>query len=571
VGERLCSDEFVPREATEHEYNHAQVCEDVRQIFFEGMPLEWEPSFPLPKKYAKNYMLKREPNAVVSEHIKQYKAMQGAECKRQKEEEEREVCRKRKIQQEAKEMKAAADLRAALPRMRREVDEITRQIDALTAEREKLLAAIKEATESIDRVSHLEQDLALSREQAQRLQDENDTLRAEVAELHQIKARASLEQELLKKELLTSYGSHPISRLFKIGEYLSKKEYVYTLTGMTSDSLQLYMDVVMSEETFANVRLPSSAKRMNKRKRKSVSRTDGSSSTHADTSFRPRAHHSRSWSRYDAFGLFCMRHRLGIKVPVISMLTGFKTTMIYGVIELWIEMAHVILTSINFFPKKEAYHASLREGALGEYEEEQVYIGDGTNIPLVTPDRLDMNNVLYNRYYNSCCGRVVVVCSPHGLFTAVSDVWAGSTSEDTISEKDALHLRLAKGGATVYMFDKGLEGPCAALFELQGIRVVRPVRKHPRRYGFHFTSIIYNKNVSKLRIHVERGIATLKQWSFFHRAHRTNELAKIGKICQVIALTSNFGSTFMSKFLAENWSAIRVAFEGKTFEELFPS
>jgi len=225
----------------------------------------------------------------------------------------------------------------------------------------------------------------------------------------------------------------------------------------------------------------------------------------------------------------------------------------------------------------------------------------GTNIPLVTPDRLDMNNVLYNRYYNSCCGRVVVVCSPHGLFTAVSDVWAGSTSEDTISEKDALHLRLAKGGATVYMFDKGrswccshsrtvcgsrtvlltrsllpasvigLEGPCAALFELQGIRVVRPVRKHPRRYGFHFTSIIYNKNVSKLRIHVERGIATLKQWSFFHRAHRTNELAKIGKICQVIALTSNFGSTFMSKFLAENWSAIRVAFEGKTFEELFPS
>jgi hypothetical protein len=145
-----------------------------------------------------------------------------------------------------------------------------------------------------------------------------------------------------------------------------------------------------------------------------------------------------------------------------------------------------------------------------------------------------LQRALYSQYYGGCVFKVLLGITPCGAISFVSDLFAGSVSDGTITEKSGV-ANLLEAGDTV-LCDKGFT--CWNLFHTKGVRLVMPPTKPAGRI-FSFNQTQQTTRVASLRTFIEHAIRKLKQFKILCRPMQAWQAQSVGDIVYVCAMLCN--------------------------------
>ncbi|XP_057302708.1 uncharacterized protein LOC130636876 [Hydractinia symbiolongicarpus] len=152
---------------------------------------------------------------------------------------------------------------------------------------------------------------------------------------------------------------------------------------------------------------------------------------------------------------------------------------------------------------------------------------DATEFKFQRASYSELNSLMFSKYKNTPTGKALIGISPHGSGILFSDIYPGSTSDSDITEKtDA--IRFVEEEHEI-MSDRGfsIQEHCA----LKGITLNRPKQKNCDQ--FSEKDVSSNFDIAATRIHVERFIGRVRDWSILNTVWPMTYYPRLGK-CYVI-------------------------------------
>ena len=137
-------------------------------------------------------------------------------------------------------------------------------------------------------------------------------------------------------------------------------------------------------------------------------------------------------------------------------------------------------------------------------------LGDCTEFKLQNASNYDLNSLTFSDYKNTTTTKAYVGIEPHGGGLIFSDLHPGSISDSEITELSSATDFIQEGHE--FMTDKGfcIQEYCAS----KGIFHNRPAMKFNDQ--FEQVDIADNFDIASLRIHVERYIGRVRDWSILN-------------------------------------------------------
>lgn len=152
---------------------------------------------------------------------------------------------------------------------------------------------------------------------------------------------------------------------------------------------------------------------------------------------------------------------------------------------------------------------------------------DCTEIQCAIPgNNMDSQSQTFSHYKQRNTFKVLVGVAPNGVITFVSDMYPGSTSDKAIVEHSNIMASMKPGD--LILADKGF-----VMQDLvpQGVSVnVPPFLKNKR---FTLEEVKTTKSIARARVHVERAIARIKNYSIleFIPVHYRSFVTKLFQVC----------------------------------------
>ncbi|XP_066935149.1 uncharacterized protein [Clytia hemisphaerica] len=147
---------------------------------------------------------------------------------------------------------------------------------------------------------------------------------------------------------------------------------------------------------------------------------------------------------------------------------------------------------------------------------------DATEFKFQAASNYELSSLMFSNYKNTTTGKVLVGIAPHGMGLIFSDVYPGSISDSSITEKTGI-LQFVEEGHEV-MSDKGFA--IQDLCSIKGIYLNRPKQKENDQ--FEQSDIKSNFDIASTRIHVERFIGRVRDWTILNN---TWPLTKMDILC----------------------------------------
>ena len=160
---------------------------------------------------------------------------------------------------------------------------------------------------------------------------------------------------------------------------------------------------------------------------------------------------------------------------------------------------------------------------------------DCTEFKFQHVSNLDLNSLMFSNYKNTITGKALIGIIPHGTGLLFSDIYPGSISDNNIIEKSGVIPWIQPEHEL--MADRGfaIQDLCA----LKGVHLNRPAQKMSDQ--FTQAEVASNFDIASTRIHVERFIGRVREWSIlnaFWPVQRMDFLSSTWQaLCHIVNLT----------------------------------
>ena len=218
----------------------------------------------------------------------------------------------------------------------------------------------------------------------------------------------------------------------------------------------------------------------------------------------------RSQSLEDELLLTLMKLRLNLREEDLAFRFGICQSTVSQVLSTWIPFLSKELCSLIHWPTKEE---TLRyyPACFHKYKGTVRCIIDCTEIQIDRPSLASSNSRVYSQYKSRPTLKCLVGIAPSGTISYVSKPAGGNTSDKKIVKMTAMTEKFEPGD--ICMADRGFN--IQELFLHKQVRLVIPPFQRTTKRTSQFTESedTKTKTVANARIHVERAIGRLKEFT----------------------------------------------------------
>lgn len=229
--------------------------------------------------------------------------------------------------------------------------------------------------------------------------------------------------------------------------------------------------------------------------------------------------------------LFCvllmLRH--GVEERIVSWIVSVSPSTMSRVFVAWITFGSALFSKLSLDHPKELILNKLPKTFKDNGCEHCVLILDATEFKLTSLSDLKLNCLFFSDYKNTHTAKGLIGITPHGSLCHVSDLYPGSISDTELTELSGA-IKIVKENDCV-MVDKGFAISEQAA-ELGGI-----VNRPPMANVDQFTpgEVESNFKIAALRIHVERWIGRLRNFSILNKVWHTSRLDVLNETFKFVA------------------------------------
>ena len=160
---------------------------------------------------------------------------------------------------------------------------------------------------------------------------------------------------------------------------------------------------------------------------------------------------------------------------------------------------------------------------------------DATEFKFQHASNFELNSLMFSNYKNTVTGKSLIGIAPHGMGIFFSDIYPGSISDSDITEKSGV-LQYVEEEHEV-MSDRGfaIQEICA----IKGVTLNRPKQKDADQ--FSQADVKKNFDIAATRIHVERFIGRVRDWSILNNVWPLNRMDIVSStwqmLCHIVNIT----------------------------------
>ena len=160
---------------------------------------------------------------------------------------------------------------------------------------------------------------------------------------------------------------------------------------------------------------------------------------------------------------------------------------------------------------------------------------DATEFKFQCATNYEINSLMFSNYKNTQTGKALIGISAHGMGIIFSDIYPGSISDSKITEATGI-LNFVEEEHEL-MSDRGFA--VQELCSIKGVYLNRPKQKDADQ--FTENEVKRNFDIAATRIHVERFIGRVRDWTILNKVWPMNQMDLLSSVwqllCHIVNLT----------------------------------
>ncbi|XP_041959608.1 uncharacterized protein LOC121718606 [Alosa sapidissima] len=261
------------------------------------------------------------------------------------------------------------------------------------------------------------------------------------------------------------------------------------------------------------------------------------------------------------FYLVLMKLRLGLTHTDLSYRFHCSVGTVSAVFQDWLNvMAHRLKCLIHWPTKQEVQNNLPAMFKCHPFDSVRCII-DCSEVFVDRPTSLDARALTYSNYKSHNTIKFLIAVSPTGAVTFVSKAWGGRASDRVITQSS----KLEEGD--IVLADRGFNFP--QYFSSKGMQLLIPASTRGRTQ-LSGAEVTRSRQISRVRIHVERAIGRIKNYRILHntlpvslvKGRLNDSMSTIDKIILVCSALSNLDKPLvrqMSFFWSKKWTRVNFS------------
>ena len=227
--------------------------------------------------------------------------------------------------------------------------------------------------------------------------------------------------------------------------------------------------------------------------------------------------------------------RHSLHLGVMSYLLQVEKSTVYRIFVGWVVFLETIFNEIDLKPEDGFLIKKMPDIFVKTGHGLTDMVIDCTEFKFQHATNFELNSLMFSNYKNTVTGKALIGISAHGSGLLFSDIYPGSISDSRITEETAVldwiqpeHELMSDRGFAVQDY-------CA----VKGVYLNRPAQKSTD--GFSHADIASNFDIASTRIHVERFIGRVRDWTILNAVwplQRMDILSSTWQaLCHIVNLT----------------------------------
>lgn len=239
------------------------------------------------------------------------------------------------------------------------------------------------------------------------------------------------------------------------------------------------------------------------------------------------------------FFLTLVKLRLNLRVIDLAIRFGISKSLVSKYFITWVCFLYSHLKEINWTPLVEQVAATLPTAFRDKYPT-TFSILDASELFVQTPSDLFLQSSSWSNYKHHNTAKFLIGCTPNGAVSFVSELYVGSISDVELTKVSG-YVDTLKSGVSI-MADRGFTIR-DILLEKGATLNIPPFMDGGRQFSRE--EIHHGRSIAALRIHVERVIGRIKNYSILKGTLPISMIRLANSIVSVCAWLTNFQPTLI--------------------------
>ena len=258
--------------------------------------------------------------------------------------------------------------------------------------------------------------------------------------------------------------------------------------------------------------------------------------------FTRKRQRKRKLSSVDQLLLTLMKLKLNLRNKDLGFRFSISESLVSRCLSTWVCFLYRHLKEINWTPSTEQVAATLPHVFREKYPTTFAII-DGSEIFIETPNDLHLQSSTWSSYKHHNTAKFLIGCTPNGAVSFISPLYVGSISDVELTRVSGFLQTLeGKGGISV-MADRGFT-ISDQLSEIGVDLNIPPFLEG--RSQLPSDEVKKGRGIASLRIHVERVIGRIKQFSILKGRFPLSMARLLNQVVCVCAWLTNFHPALIS-------------------------
>ena len=242
--------------------------------------------------------------------------------------------------------------------------------------------------------------------------------------------------------------------------------------------------------------------------------------------------HLRKVSLEDQFFVVLLRLQTAPSELQLAYCLGIHESTFSRIFITWINFLAYELSGMHVFPTS---HTRVMASSFQRFPHTRIVI-DCTEIFTKRPSGLQARKQLFSSYNHHNTAKFLVGISPSGAVLFVSEAYGGRAIDKKITLQSGLLQKLSRGQDV--MADRGFT--IEKELEENGNGLIIPTCVGAHRTQLHAREVTATRRIAESRIHVERAIARIKEFTILQGEVDVSLIHVIEQVFQVCAWLTNF-------------------------------
>ena len=242
-----------------------------------------------------------------------------------------------------------------------------------------------------------------------------------------------------------------------------------------------------------------------------------------------------------------MKLKLNLQEQDLACRFGMSASVVSKYFITWVCFLYSHLREIDWMPTVDQVKGTMPYVFKEKYPKTYIII-DTSEVFVATPTDLQLQSSTWSNYKHHNTMKFLVGCTPNGAISFVSELYMGSISDVQLTSLSGLLDKLKGKSNISVMADRGF----TVQDQLKAIGVDLNIPPFMEGRGkLPVTEVLEGRKITSLRIHIERVIGRIKNYSILKGTLLISLSRMANQIVCVCAWLVNFHVLIPSKFVKE--------------------